>query len=145
MSTAKTTAGVFAGFLLLIAVCALLALGGWAWMYITAEPKGIAEAERQIESAPSRIANYEHFYDLCAEVQGLEASLSAQRVALEATGSESERERLRSNIAGLTAQRARTIARYNADARKSYTRARFLGQDLPRSLDLNQEKTTCDY
>ncbi|WP_288365589.1 hypothetical protein [uncultured Marinobacter sp.] len=120
----------------------LLSFLGWGWMYLTAEIKGRAEAERQIESAPSRIANYEHFYDLCATIQGNEAALAAQRAAM-ATAPADEQARYRANIAGIHAQRQRNIARYNQDASKSYTRARFLGEDLPRRLDPNQEYTVC--
>lgn len=116
---------------------------GWAWKYYTAEVRGVSEAERRIESADSRIGNYEHFYDLCAFVQSQEVSLSSQRSLLESSEDAKERTRVRSNIAGLEAQRARAINQYNADANKSYTRARFLGEDLPRKLDANVEATSC--
>lgn len=125
-------------------VVMVLAAGGWAWRYFTAETRGVVDAEVQIESAPSRIGNYEHFYDLCAAVQGHEDALAAQRQALEgAEGKEAER--IRANVAGLSAQRDRAIRRYNADANKAYTRARFLGDDLPRQLDTNVETTVCAY
>lgn len=140
MQQIKILAAVVAAITLLIA----MAVGAWAWRYFTAETRGVVDAEERIESAPSRITNYEHFYDLCASVQGHEDALATQRRALEgAEGKEAER--IRSNIAGLEAQRNRAIRRYNADARKAYTRARFLGEDLPRQLDANQETTVCDY
>jgi len=127
------------GFILALMLLSLL---GWGWMYLTAEFKGRAEAERQIESAGSRIANYEHFYDLCATIQGNEASLAAQRAAMAGAPAD-EQARYRANIAGIEAQRRRNIARYNQDANKSYTRARFLGEDLPRRINANQENTVC--
>lgn len=115
---------------------AILIAGQWAFRYYTAPIEGKVGAEQQLESAPSRIVNYEHYFDLCAEIQGLEAALTAQK---QRTSSN----KVEANIAGITAQRARLIAQYNADASKSYTRARFLGDTLPRSINPNQETTTC--
>ncbi|MFL1404214.1 hypothetical protein ACJO2E_02570 [Marinobacter sp. M1N3S26] len=128
--------------IMVVVILMIMTLGGWAWMYLTAPIKGKAEAEVQIESAPSRIANYEHFFDLCAVIQGNEASLAAQQSAM-ASAPEDDRSRYRANIAGIEAQRQRNIHRYNADARKVYTRARFLGEDLPRHIDPKQEQTIC--
>lgn len=127
-----------------LALMALLIAGTLAYRYYTAEVRGVVSAEEQIESAGSRITNYEHFYDLCAAVQGHEDALDAQHRAIESAGGD-EAERIRANIAGLEAQRNRAIRRYNADARKAYTRARFLGEDLPRELDTDQEHTQCAY
>lgn len=125
-------------------ILAMVAAGGiMAWKYFTAEVRGVSQAERQIESADSRINNYDHFYDLCAFVQTQETSLIAQRSQLEDAESEKSRDRIRSNIAGLEAQRARAVNQYNADASKAYTKARFLGKDLPKKLDLDKEFTSC--
>lgn len=124
-------------------VLALLSLAGLAWRYYTAEVRGKVDAQVQIESAPSRITRYEHYFDLCAAVQGYEGALTAQRALLSSADGK-EAERVRANIAGIAAQRARAIAQYNADASKSYTSARFLGASLPRSLDVNAEFTTCN-
>ncbi|MAX33709.1 MAG: hypothetical protein CME72_11675 [Halomonadaceae bacterium] len=127
-----------------IALLLLVIAGGWAFRYFTAETRGIVNAEEQIESAGSRITNYEHFYDLCAAVQGHEDALAAQRHAL-ANAEGDEAERIRANVAGLEAQRNRAIRRYNADARKAYTRARFLGEDLPREISTQEDRTQCAY
>lgn len=124
----------------------LLAAIGWGWRYVTAPVRGIVGAEEQIESAASRITNYEHFFDLCASVQGHEAAIRAAEAQLDTlqTGdaSRSEVERVIAVLAGTRAQRERAIARYNADASKSYTRARFLASDLPYRLDARGE-TLC--
>jgi hypothetical protein len=138
MKDAKRT-----GLTVIVGVLALLifTLGSWVWLYGTAEIRGRVGAEVKLESADSRIANYDHFYDLCAAVQGYEHALLSQRSALAAGISA---DRAYTNMAGITAQRARAIAQYNADANKSYTKARFLGDTLPRRLDVNLENTQCN-
>lgn len=143
MSTGKAIGGGTLALIILI----VLSIGGtalgWAWRYFTAEIKGRVDAEERIESADSRIGNYEHFFDLCATIQGNEAALQSQRAALAGAG-EKEARRYRANIAGIEAQRQRNIARYNADARKAYTKARFLGNELPKRIDPRGENTTCE-
>lgn len=129
-------------------VWALLAVGvvsaiAWGWRYYTAEVRGVANAEVSIESANSRIANYDHFFDLCASVQGYEGAIGVQKALLpNLTGKDKERTGV--VIASMEAQRARAIAQYNADARKSYTKARFLASELPHQLNLSAESTTCN-
>lgn len=137
----KQALKVSAGVLLALAAMAALSFALWGWLYGTAEIRGKVGAELKIESADNRISSYEHFYDLCAAVQGYEQALVAQAAAVTAGANP---ERAAANIAGISAQRARAIAQYNADANKSYTKARFLGDTLPRRLDLNLENTQCN-
>lgn len=138
MSKTKIVFLVLAGIVVLIA----LAFASWAWRYYTAEVRGKVGAEEQIESAPSRISNYNHFFDLCASVQRKEAKIKAQKDSL-AYASGDDESRIRQNIAALKGARAGDIARYNADASKQYTRARFLASNLPPRLDVDAESTTC--
>lgn len=133
----KTTAAI----VLALLVLTLLSLVGLAWVYSTAEIRGKVGAEVKIESADSRIANYDHFFDLCAAVQGYEQASAGQRAQI-AAGVEVSR--AYTNLTGIQAQRARAIAQYNADANKAYTKARFLGDGLPRRLDVNLENTQCN-
>lgn len=130
------------GLLILLAIF-VIAGTSLGWRYITASVRGIVGAEEQIESAPSRITNYEHFFDLCAAIQRKEAKIVAQQDALELAEGDKERERIRQNIAALRGARDGDIARYNADASKTYTRARFLASDLPYSLSIEAEHTAC--
>lgn len=143
MSHFKAGISGFAVLVGFIAFLALASLGGYAWMHFIAPIKGKAEAEMQIESKESRIGNYEHFFDLCAVIQGNEATLAAQQAAL-ATASGDEAQRYRANVAAISSQRQRNIARYNADARKAYTRARFLGESLPKRINPSNESTQCE-
>lgn len=118
--TALKIIGAACAFMLVIAVLAL-ATGGW--QYLTAPFFGRVEAERAIESGPSRTALYDRFFDLCAGIQAIEGQIDAQSAI--------ENERSRQNVAGLQGRRAQLIARYNADAAKDYTAARFRDADLP--------------
>lgn len=133
---------IFLASLGLIIGLAVLVGGGWAIRYYTAEVRGVVGAEEQIQSAPSRIANYNYFFDLCAAIQGHEASLGAQARQLDQVTTERERNRILANIAGLEGQRARSIARYNQDARKEYTRGQFRDSQLPYQLSEGAD-TSC--
>lgn len=132
----KIVLWVLGGFIVL----ALLIGGIWAFRYYTAGVRGVIGAQEQIQSAPSRIANYNHFFDLCASVQGAEAALDAQYAQLAATQDPKEQARILSNIAGISAQRERSMRQYNADARKDYTAGQFRDSDLPYQLSVTEYK-----
>lgn len=135
---------LFIGLIGLLLLLAVLAGINWGWRYFTADVRGIVGAEEQRKAANFRLQAYNRFFDMCAAIQGHEATLKAQRTALDMATSPGEKERLRANIAGITAQRARTIARYNADAAKSYTLAQFKANSLPYRIKPNQENTICE-
>lgn len=129
--------------ILIIAIIISLTVGGWAWRYYTAEIRGTVDAEEQIESAPSRISNYNRFYNLCSNVQQYETQIDVQENMLEKTVDSDRKDRIQSNIAGLKGQRAHSIQRYNAMARQNYTAGRFRASDLPYQLDTNADETIC--
>jgi len=62
---------------------------------------------------------------------------------LESSESNDERIRIRANIGGIKAQISRNVNRYNADAAKDYTAARFKDGDLPYQLSIDGE-TYCN-
>lgn len=126
-------AGKWLVFVLLAIV--LCTLGGFAWKYYMAPVAGKADAEWKIESADSRIGNYEKYFDQCAAIQGYEGSIEVQEAALKAATAPEDKSRLQTVIAGIKAQRSRAIAQYNADVRKVYTQARFKDSSLPQQLD----------
>lgn len=145
---------VLYGFLALVATFAIVwgvILATQGMRYATAGLFGRIEAEVQIESAGSRIANYDHFFDLCASVQKAESGLDAQYQALDGAESSKERERIRANIAGLQVARLGGIFQYNVDARKDYTKGRFRDSDLPWDLPETEYdhteglRTSCGY
>lgn len=126
-----------------IVIAAALTGAGLAVRYLLAEVRGVVTAEEQIQSAGSRITRYEHFFDLCAAVQGNEAAIDTLEISLEAASSDRERERLTAAVNGVRAQRVRNIQQYNADARKDYTSGQFRASSLPYQLDPAQEVTSC--
>lgn len=117
-------------------ITALVAItfAGWGFTYLTAPLKGRVDAEVQIESAHSRIGRYEYFFDLCASVQQMEASLEAQRELLGSLTENKDKVRVGTNIAGLKSQLAGAVAKYNTESAKSYTAARFKASNLPIRL-----------
>lgn len=133
----------------LLCIAAVFALGigadlGLTWYRAqTAAFHGKAAAEVQIESAPSRIANYNSFYDQCAAIQGYEGAIKVQEANITLGMPNDDRSRILTVITGIKAQRSRAIAQYNADARKQYTAARFKASDLPFQLDDSGSKTSC--
>ena len=118
--------GVVVGFLVLWAAI-------WGFRWITADPIGRLGARETILSGEFRVAAYQHFFNACAAVQGLEAGLDAQRELLGQTDGK-DRQRVLANIAGITAEWGRAVAKYNADARKDYTEGQFRDLDLPYQL-----------
>lgn len=117
-----------------LALIAAIVVGIFAVRWVTAEPRGKLGAREEILSGSSRIAAYNHFFDLCASVQATEAALGASTDELAQATDHDDIERLRTNITALTAQRARSIAQYNADSRKDYTIGQFRDLDLPYRL-----------
>lgn len=116
-----------------LVLVALVVGVGWAWTYLTASTSGKVSAQKQIQSGSSRIAAYNHFFDLCASVQTLEGQLAAQTAALP-TATGADYGRVQANIVGIEGARAGAIAQYNADARKGYTIGQFRSSQLPYQL-----------
>ena len=127
-------------FILILAILAVT----WVVRYYSADERGRVQARESIQSGPSRIAAYNHFFDLCAAVQTDEATIQAQREELTTNPSESRRGQIQANIAALKSGRAEKINSYNADARKDYTIGQFRSSGLPFQLDPTQEATSCD-
>jgi hypothetical protein len=119
----------------------------WGFGVATAGIYGRGEARKIIQSAEFRIPAYNHFFDSCAAIQGLEAGIDAQLAELPQAETTKDRSRIQANIAGLTAQRQRSIAQYNADARKDYTVGQFRDSGLPYQLEASPypegSKTSC--
>lgn len=131
--------------LFVVVVGVLLAVGSYGYKYVMAPVAGKANAEWKIESADSRIAGYEKFFDQCAAIQGYESAIQVQQDGLLAATTPEDKSRIQTVIAGIKAQRSRAIAQYNADARKTYTSGRFKDAGLPQQIDdsVSGSKTVC--
>lgn len=140
-------AAAWAWWVLLLGTIVVILIGAifFGIRWATAPAKGKLEAREQINSGATRIAAYNHFFDVCASVQSLEASLLAQEEALAGSKGE-DRERIKANIAGIKAARADAVNQYNQDARKDYTIGQFKSSKLPYQLPTTFERgetTSC--
>ena len=118
-----------------VTAIALLVGGGWAYRYATAPVSGAIESREQIFRGSNMISRHDEFYSLCATAQTQQTMLSNHQSDLQHAVSDEERQRIRRNINGVQAQLHRTVNQYNADARNSYTRGRFLASNLPYQLN----------
>lgn len=131
------------------AVVVALVVGGMAVFGIgwfkkeTADFRGsVAATERVHANGAYRIAAYDQFFDRCAGVQAKEATIAALKQE-RTTASEGRQQQIDATLTAVRSARAQDITRYNADAAKTDTVGNFLASNLPYSLDVNQENTTC--
>ena len=116
---------------------------GWFSRW-TAEWRGGTAATEIVHADPNyRIAAYEHFFDLCAQVQSTEAGIRAQLDELDTDPPEARRVQIQANITAARKVRAELINQYNADATKEDTQANFLASSLPYHLNITTEETQC--
>lgn len=122
----------------------IISLGYKFLMYKSASTIGKMDADIKTASGDSRIFSYNHFFDLCASIQGYEASIAAQSKIIPNVEGE-ELMRVRTNIASIEAQRVRAIVQYNADSAKIETVGRFKNNNLPQNLNPLDKVTKCVY
>ncbi|WP_052071037.1 hypothetical protein [Rhodococcoides fascians] len=140
----KTAALWVGAVVIVVALGAVLIFGTGLFKKATANFRGdVAATEKIVANGSYRIAAYDQFFDLCASIQGKEATLAALK-AEQAAGLTGERAyTVPSNIVALTGSRIADIAQYNADAAKTATAGQFQSSALPYRLDPTQENTTC--
>lgn len=126
--------GVFLTMLGFIVLLALIIGGSWTYKWYTAPIRGKIEMREQIQNKDHRRYSYEHFYDLYASYESYKDSLNAQLEVLD-TADDTQKARVRQNIAALKSQMARVREEYNADSRKTKTSGQFKAWDLPERLD----------
>lgn len=139
---------VFAATVAVVFLVVIGVVGQFAFDWFTAGPRGELEARQQILSGDNRIQAYDHFFDLCASVQAVEASIDQTLIQLDTPVNQDDTIRLRTNLNGQQATRARAISQYNVDARKSYTVGQFRSLSLPYQLPTDDhqkgERTSCE-
>lgn len=145
---ATGTRWVIGGAALLLVVGLLIAgmaVFGVGWFQrSTADFRGETAALEDILADPNRrISAYEHFFDLCASIQGHEDTIRALEAELETDPSESRTEQIQGAITANRAQRDGKIRQYNVDASQHYTVGQFRDANLPNQLDVDTEETTC--
>jgi hypothetical protein len=132
------------GALAVVAVVAAVVVGLYFALWYSAPARGALDARETIQGdGDFRIQAYNHFFNLCSDVQGLEGAHDATLRQLDLLGPDSDdRNRVVANLTGIESQRARSIADYNADARKNWTSGQFRDEDLPYQLSLEGD-TSC--
>ncbi|TDD75079.1 hypothetical protein E1293_28710 [Actinomadura darangshiensis] len=142
---AVLTVGVVA--IVVVLVLAAMYIFGWGFLAKTSAPwRGEAGKRGQVEgSGDYRVAAYDHFHDLCAQVQSDEASIRNLRREMTTAPKPSDERALqiKASITALENNRAENINQYNADAAKKYTQGQFRSSGLPSRLSLSTEETAC--
>ncbi len=143
MSKAKSAGIGVGGFIGIILAFVLAGIGltflfGGASM-LTAPFRGAVDANESIQAdGDYRIAVNDQFYEQCSGVVAIERQIKNMQAdkslpeAFKAT-----------NILALQNKREALIAQYNADADNTFTRSNFFPDNLPRTINANQETTTC--
>lgn len=139
-----TTLGTVAGVVFLI-LLATMWIFGWGFIsQSSANFRGETSKRNLVEANGSfRIAAYDHFHDLCADIQATEDKIRIQRDELTMDPSPQRAEEIRINVIALESHRAEAIRQYNQDAHKSYTIGQFRSSDLPFQLDPTARSTKC--
>ena len=128
-----------AGMLLL---WVLIAGAIFGFRVATAGIVGRGEAHIQIQSADFRIQAYQHFFNVCGSIQGLEGQIDELTALLgQFEPGSREYNMTATSLAGVKGYRHQAIAQYNADATKNWTEGQFKDNDLPyRIPDTNYPK-----
>lgn len=129
----------------------LLSIAIWAgsslFSYNTANIRGKVSAQNKIKAdGEYRIGAYDSFFNECASIQTIEATIRATQNELASKPTAERREELETNITALSAARADAVNQYNADASKSYTEGQFRSSHLPFQISQTiptEGTTTC--
>lgn len=125
-------------------VLALIGVGIWSMTVVSAPTVGQGEAYKQINSGTNRLAQYDHFFALDADIQSQAVNAAAAQAQLDAFNKQyppsssapfsvtEQRSNLLSNATGLVQLCTSNVNQYNNDA-ASYTKGQFLDAKLPSS------------
>ena len=128
--------GIVVGALALLIIVTGFSYG---WRWVAAPISGAVDAREQLESGRSRISKYNHFFNLCQEIQSTEDKINNTYQQIKTTTDEDWKNKLRRNLNGLKNQRSDLARQYNADVSKEYTKARFKSSKLPWSVSTTYE------
>ena len=148
MHNERGALSVGAGITLGILVLALLVVGGFAFKWVTAEPRGaLSQREKTIANGDYRIAAYDSFFDQCGAIQAKEDQIrqTEDRKPDDKSGSaggftSTQKDAI---LLALKNSRAEMVRSYNADAAKADTKANFLASSLPYQIDIDNYNTIC--
>ena len=140
--------GIFVGIVALSMLMWGITTG---FLYWTAGVRGeVEKTELTAGSGSFRIFSYNHFFDLCVNIQKNQANYDAQYDLLQTKEQgTSSYDRTAQNVAVLKAKIEEEKRRYNADSRKEETTALFKANDLPDEIPVEEHKrgdrTVCTH
>lgn len=123
----------------IIAVVAVIGIGGWVFKVATSDVKGKGDATVQINSGKNRIAAQESFEALFNQIKAYDKNLDQAAADKKEHPGDSF---YATNYSGLVKQCNDAVAQYNGDANK-VSRAKWLTDDLPFQIDDNNPLTDC--
>lgn len=110
----------------------------------TANYRGdVALKENTRANADFRRQAYDHFFDICAQVQTKETAIKTLLPRWHTETDQTTKARVADNIAANQITRADLINQYNVDAKKSWTVGQFQSSDLPYQLSVSAKETQC--
>lgn len=127
-----------------LALVGVLSIGGFLVKVWLAPFFGWGNAVIKVNDADNRIASYNHFYDLCTNVQANEGRIEALNAELKFADKD-RKGQIYATLTAISGQRSEDIAQYNNDAAKGFTIGQFRASNLPFRLDSTLENTTCAY
>ncbi|WNA15836.1 hypothetical protein XaC1_193 [Xanthomonas phage XaC1] len=128
-------------FLIGLVLLVISGLSTLAYNYYTAPLKGNVQERQLIESGSNRIEQYESYFNQCVAIQGYEGSIDVQKDLLKSETDKENIQHIKTVIAGISAQRVRAIAQYNADVVK-LTKSKYIDTSLPNYIN-TEGKTKC--
>jgi hypothetical protein len=109
--------------------------------WATADLRGRADVrEKTLANGDYRIAQYDHFYDLCGSIQ---AAQDRYNNATEMLAADPGNERYLANRTATKNIFYTAVREYNADSSKVGTAAQFKASDLPYAIDPTEGAVTC--
>lgn len=124
------------GIIVLVVLATLISIPAvWAIRYYTADTRGKIDANEKVKADGNyRLEAYDRFFNQCASVQSIEATINATKAELVTAKDPRRVGQLQTNLTALTAARADAVNTYNADSRKTATAGQFKSSDLPYEL-----------
>lgn len=135
----------FIGLIALIVGLGFAGVYGQGWFTDkTANRQGETQKKNLVEgNGQYHIAAYNHFFDLCQQVQTKEVTIDELRNELKTHPDPQRVAVINASLTALVSSRADLVTQYNTDSEKSYTVGQFKSADLPYNLSLTKEHNVC--
>lgn len=103
---------------------------------------GVEKKERVVGDGDYRIAQYDHFYELCSAIQAKNENIENLE-ALRDASDKDRREELDAAIAAQKNTKNELVQEYNADAAANGTKGKYRASELPYQIDPDDEEVSC--